>query len=855
MDENFINEDQKNICMSGARYILVEGVAGSRKTDTLIRLGLRRYIREKRSLLFLTQVGSVTDEIRARIEAYLKISIYKQAGSNHYLTENDKGVTIEIANFDAWAHRQLEDCEWKNLFQMGSYHTHKIQVLHEFCRDQPKRIKGFCMKNGKYADEIFIDECQDFEVTRARLMLAILTLHPHVRASFAGDYMQTIFERSISDGGHPIQTFLELPDISRFRMQKCYRCPSAQLDFCNTIMAEALAQHGCHPLLATNKNIEDKPFLFTHGSVSKQYEVHQLASQLCDMLAILLRHDLTIKPSDVCFLMRKCNDQSVFEYLRTRLEIFWSARGHRNAVIHFATQHDGYRNSIQWGYAEDKTCLLSIHGDKGKGHKVVFFLGLTQKSIPDECAMFKNSELLYQSLLNVALTRSTQYLFIGFHHNLPSIYLTKISDRLDTLCYPSWEKQAMISAPSLYRQMADSLRFPAPTFTCRYRHRPLQVHRLNLLTVTEMSRRFEKAEDVLGYKPKTEMIQFGKTTSIHLPHDLYPILGHMAELMLLRILSPTQFQRDLEGWSDASKILFTEDERLLCWVHDFHLHRLMGTDILMRQVQLLHETHKHLIDHDSHLSEMLHKFSTNPSYILPRCFFTPRFREEMNSFLCSTARNEDLSFTSWWNLALLFNEIKSTQRRPFLYRYINMEMNASQMRGFRAFLENIRILSTRFSREVVFHPSHDVLAQVTDPERLETLGFINEAGLDEKYYTNGYHYGMLGNSDIFDRENDTLYEIKASHTDFSMEWLLQNSLYAGMPFRHKRDGQKSPQNLVLANVITGKLYRWKSPQSHPKTLITRLLVDQNFPQDLIDHLCRINHKKFKNHHHQSENVV
>jgi hypothetical protein len=217
----------------------------------------------------------------------------------------------------------------------------------------------------------------------------------------------------------------------------------------------------------------------------------------------------------------------------------------------------------------------------------------------------------------------------------------------------------------------------------------------------------------------------------------------------------------------------------------------------------------------------------------------------MRLFTDRATRNESIAFTSWWNLALLFHEIKSAHRKPFLYRFLSMEMTPKQQSAFRQFMSNIRSLSSFFSQEIVFHPSHDVLAQVTDPATLTDLGFINEPCLDEKIFATGYHYGILGQSDVLDRGRDTLYEIKASHVDFSMEWLLQNSLYACLPFRLR---PSAPGNLALANVITGKMYRWKSPQCHPKTLVHRLFDSiPTFPTELIDNLCRMNHKRFKKH--------
>jgi len=827
--EEYIHPSQGAICRSEDRYIMIEGVAGSRKTDTLIRLGLRRHLKGKTNLLFLTQVGSVTDELCHRIGAYLNVPIYRQNNSNHYVGYSH-GKTIEVANFDAWIHRQLEDQEWPLLRTMGAYHSYKIEALMQMV----ETIKGFCMKNGEYADEVYIDECQDFEIPRARLIVRMLQHLPRVRAGLAGDYMQTLFERSLGeDGLHPMRLFGTLPKIRRFHLDRCYRCPSSHIAFCNLVMEKAVAQHGCRPLEAVLDH-GHRPFLFPHGSMSKQYDVHQLTAQCCEMLGILHRRDPSIVPSDVCFLMRRCNDQTVFAFLRVRLEAFWSARGYRNAVIHFATQFDGYRNSIQWNFAEDKTCLLSIHGDKGKSHKVVFLLGLTQKSIPDECSLHKETELLYQSLLNVALTRSTRYLLVGFHHAQPSLYLSRIIHRIEDEACLGWRPQE----DGLYRDLASTIRFPEPVFTQPAREQALLIPTLRFLTVTEVSRRYERPEDLLGFHPKLETVVFGRRIQLHVPHDLYPILGYMAELISLRIVNASLFRKDMEMMLDPSRVLFAEDERLLCWVHDFDLHRWIGTDMYLQQLRAMQEAHRAILESDPSLRDLVRRLEDRPSYVLPRCFDTARFRESIRQIV-AMGDEEVEDWTGWWNLALLFREIKDAQRNPYLYRYIDMELSARQRQQLRVMMSNIRNLASRFSTDIVFHPQHDLLAHINDATTLERLGFTMET--DEMYFRNGYHYGIVGESDVMDRGNGVLYEIKASHLDISIEWLLQTSLYGSLPFRHASSGRMA--NLVLANVVTGKLYRWERPHLRPRTLIDKMFA--GFPSSLKEYLYKSNHRRFK----------
>jgi len=82
----------------------------------------------------------------------------------------------------------------------------------------------------------------------------------------------------------------------------------------------------------------------------------------------------------------------------------------QNLVCYMSTAGDGKRHTLDWNEAEGKTKMLSIHGDKGKGHKVVFFVGLTENSVPRRHDINKPSEIIHESIVNVGITRSTKYL-------------------------------------------------------------------------------------------------------------------------------------------------------------------------------------------------------------------------------------------------------------------------------------------------------------------------------------------------------------------------------------------------------------------------------------------------------------
>lgn len=815
--EDYINSDQRSICTSDSQYIIIEGVAGSRKTDTMVRLGLRRHLREKKNVLYLTQVGSVTDEICSRVSNYLKTPVYRQASSNHHLTISH-GKTIEVANFDAWIHRQLQDQEWKYLTSMGSYHSFKANALFEL-----DNFRGFCLKNGEYADEVFIDECQDFSPTKAELIVFLLKKMKNVRAVFCGDYMQTIFEKSLEDNHHPIRIFSTL-ECERFYMQKCYRCPAGHISFCNKILENALEQYECKPLITTNKDHRNKPFLFTHGSTTRKYDVHVLVTQLCQMVENLIVSDKDLKPSDFCFMMRKSNNQPVFEMLRVSLERLWDSHGYKNSVVHFMTQYDGYRNSIQWNHAIGKSCLISIHGDKGKGHKVVFFIGLTQKSIPDECAMYKENELLFHSLLNVALTRSTNYLFVGFHYAQPSVYITQMSELLEKYAYTSWQQ----NHHELYDRMASCVRFPKPDFLKTYRKYPLHVPTLNMLSIVDISRRFERPEDIFGFHPKVEVVKIGSRICLDFSDDVYPILTRMCELIIMKELNPSLFLKDIEWF--PKDVYFTDDERVLSWAHDFRLYKWVNSEMYLQQVELMFDTYRSIIENDPALRKTMEQIKSRHVYILHTCFNTPRFHKNSQNFL---EKKETMS--SWWDLSLLFHGLQNHQYT--IFKYMDTEI---PFHSFNRLMKNIKSFITYLSKEIVFRPCHDMLANISDPTELEGLGF--EPSLDEHYFENGYHYGILGTSGIWDTIHKSLYDIKVSPIDFSMEWFMQTSFYANMPTKKT---QTPPEKLVVVNLMTGKIHMWKNTFPHPRKLLKRVMTCYAFSEKLSDHLYKMNHHRFK----------
>ena len=175
----FVNPLQEKIVLDNSKIILINGCAGSRKTDTIIKKGVYELINNKLNILFLTFVSSVSNEIRTRIENLLNINIPKISNSNHYLSDYNNNY-VEISNIDAWIHKQLEFLQTQFKTQIQTQTQTQTQIPKNSNKILPKNNINFnekvliltklstqynfynpILKNNKYADVIIFDEFQD----------------------------------------------------------------------------------------------------------------------------------------------------------------------------------------------------------------------------------------------------------------------------------------------------------------------------------------------------------------------------------------------------------------------------------------------------------------------------------------------------------------------------------------------------------------------------------------------------------------------------------------------------------------------------------------------------------------------
>jgi hypothetical protein len=99
-----------------------------------------------------------------------------------------------------------------------------------------------------------------------------------------------------------------------------------------------------------------------------------------------------------------------------KLNEFWKDKMNDNKFYKYVYLHKSDEGkSINLKESENATRILSIHSSKGNGCEVVFVLGITEKSL----TIFskKTGNLVYDSLLHVAITRQKKSIYIGIEKN------------------------------------------------------------------------------------------------------------------------------------------------------------------------------------------------------------------------------------------------------------------------------------------------------------------------------------------------------------------------------------------------------------------------------------------------------
>jgi len=145
------------------------------------------------------------------------------------------------------------------------------------------------------------------------------------------------------------------------------------------------------------------------------------------------------KPEDFLFVTPFTTKNAYVNVLERTIQKYWidKKEDDKDKYIRYAIFHKSETGtSINLDESEYATRMVSIHSSKGDGRNIVFVVGLNEQSLLKFSGGEKN--LIYESLIHVALTRMKKKLYIVYDENNDDIYCrikkyTKSIDECDTL--------------------------------------------------------------------------------------------------------------------------------------------------------------------------------------------------------------------------------------------------------------------------------------------------------------------------------------------------------------------------------------------------------------------------------------
>ena len=824
-----------------SKIILKDSKYGPIKTYDLSKFDERDYKMFHGCINTLT--GSVTEEIKSRLSDYLNLNFIKRG--SHYIYSNDF-ISINISSMDGFIHTQLTSYYSDILKERGDYYDLKASELDTDIKK--KKLTNIITKTKEICTHVYSDEFQDMKYERACLLITICLSFPYIKMNIYGDVLQTIYTHSISGEIHPMTHWKNEVGAKEFNNDKCFRCPPSHLKLLEKILNQEIyfsqSAYGCYnvPIAKPMKKegINTKPIMFTHPSTSSNSSADIIGSQITSSIKCLMGYDDTITPGDICILMKKCNGNHTFHKIFEKMDKFYTSIGLPNRIKIFETQGDGSHNKIDWDNIMDsggncmKTVMISIHGDKGKGHRVVYFIGLSEKSLPMEVHIHKPEELTEVSALNVGLSRSTDYLFVGFNNILPSRYIKDLviggkqcQIIKEKLAVCSWDNKSNIP-DGFYKDNIDALispwrvklpyieKFPillskingAPAYIDNPVYMPIEP----TIPISKIYEEFTEPENTIKIE-KNLVFNTDIKCQFSVTQDyLQPILGNFGEILFIRehlkrlYDIPELFEQEIYSQLkfleliEIDAVYYTDNIDLINIVYDCQLNSrgVYGNSNRDKYEEIINDNknNKKLVEDIKEIIDGMY------SVILPQSFDDPKIIKSIESFT-SYKKSDKLLINDIWNIALIFSIINDEIYKPCL----NVWLNNPPIKSITDILININLIQDYLDisnlDDVDYQSRHQNTKKIRDKGLIHKLGKIGCEVLT---------FGLIGRSDMIDVKHKVLYDIKLPMSDtFNNGWISQVTGYLVTDIKSIKVKTKSFRSWNQGGIIditNGKVWKF-----------------------------------------------
>ena len=267
---------------------------------------------------------------------------------------------------------------------------------------------------------LFIDESQDLAEDYAKAIIKIMR-DKYIDSYIVGDKLQSI---SISNNAFNYFQDYDFSYINKYVYTPSNICRRFYhkdlIDLINNIIP--FSKYNLQEVQPYKINNDDnnKNFVIFSGNniYANDTDENKINLEVENIMKYYENEVLinNYKPKDFLIITPFTTKNPLVNALEIAIEIYWTKKYNNNTYDRHAVFHKSEQgNSINLSDSENATRIVSIHTSKGDGRNVVFVIGLDEMSL----LKFSNEKdnLIYDSLIHVALTRMKKKLYIRIINN------------------------------------------------------------------------------------------------------------------------------------------------------------------------------------------------------------------------------------------------------------------------------------------------------------------------------------------------------------------------------------------------------------------------------------------------------
>ena len=410
------------LCEYGQIYLNQRG-AGCGKTYQSIQLMNDPRFQNKRIFIYLTKMHSAKEVIYSELQQqestfqYLKMEQNDPSGKQYKISflKKDSTINVFIGTIDSFTYAMVDKTVPIDDEDYFRGIVNSIQTGNIVNAELVKYAQNHMHLNRECL--VIIDEAQDLEPEYIKAFESVVT-KTNMDVYVIGDKLQSIW------GNNNIYTYMEhntlsipverskgMNHVMRFHNEHFKEFVNSVIDF---------KKYGLPPIEA----ICNKPGCV--HSTEIPYHLFQTEHGDYDYTSNLVVEYMQKEidahnylPHNFMIIFPVLKNSIMADVLHSKIQRFWEHRlGTKDKHIYLHRSVEG--QTIQLKDSEKATRILSIHTSKGNGCEVVFLLGCTEKAL--RIFSKQTGNLVYDSLLHVAITRQKKSLYIGLDNDYDDIY-------------------------------------------------------------------------------------------------------------------------------------------------------------------------------------------------------------------------------------------------------------------------------------------------------------------------------------------------------------------------------------------------------------------------------------------------